>query len=188
MDGEYIQDMVAAMREKGIAHPRAVDSSVWSQGSTILDALHSGWQRNRDVQDSNFSKFGHEGEQFNLVGYSYGSLQAAQAAMDYADQEETVDNLVLIGSPIKKAFLEKLHQHPNIKHVHVLDLAHRGDPLYAGISTPELILGLRKLGVQFTSDDEHGTKDGHFDYTGNSKMAKTRRRVLAETLKKLGLK
>src|SRR5690606_10861922 len=41
-----------------------------------------------------------EGEQFNLAGYSYGSVLQAQAALRLANDGQYIDNLILIGSPI----------------------------------------------------------------------------------------
>lgn len=41
-----------------------------------------------------------EGEQFNLAGYSYGSVMQAQVAVQLANKGIKVDNLILIGSPI----------------------------------------------------------------------------------------
>src|SRR5690606_14772314 len=41
-----------------------------------------------------------EGEQFNLAGYSYGSVLQAQIALKLAKSGQVIDNLILIGSPI----------------------------------------------------------------------------------------
>ena len=43
-----------------------------------------------------------DGEQLNLMGYSYGSVVQAHVALALADMGVKVDNLVLIGSPIPK--------------------------------------------------------------------------------------
>lgn len=41
-----------------------------------------------------------KGEQFNLASYSYGSVLQAQVALKLANDGTTIDNLILIGSPI----------------------------------------------------------------------------------------
>ncbi|MBI1769442.1 MAG: hypothetical protein HYR67_13830 [Bacteroidetes bacterium] len=41
-----------------------------------------------------------DGEQINLMGYSYGSVVTAHAALDLANHGTTVDNLILVGSTI----------------------------------------------------------------------------------------
>ncbi|MGC8050047.1 alpha/beta fold hydrolase, partial [Salmonella enterica] len=59
-------------------------------------------------------------EQFNLIGYSYGSLMAAHTAHIYACNGHIIDHLVLIASPIDGDFLEKLQQNKNIKKVLII--------------------------------------------------------------------
>jgi pimeloyl-ACP methyl ester carboxylesterase len=61
-------------------------------------------------------------EQFNLVGYSYGSLIAAQTAHVYASNGHIIDHLVLIASPIDNDFLHELKCNKNIRRVIIIDL------------------------------------------------------------------
>ena len=70
-----------------------------------------------------------EGEQFNMVGYSYGSVLQAQSALRLADSGQVIDNLVLIGSPIsdKSDLMKQLKGNSNIKNVTRYDL--KGDLL-----------------------------------------------------------
>ena len=65
-----------------------------------------------------------EGEQFNLSGYSTGSVIMAQAALMLANEGHTIDNLVLIGSPITKGskLYEELQGNENIKNIIRVDI------------------------------------------------------------------
>jgi RHS repeat-associated protein len=60
-----------------------------------------------------------EGEQFNMAGYSYGSVLQAQAALRLADSGQVIDNVILIGSPIsdKSDLMKQMKNNPNIKNV-----------------------------------------------------------------------
>ncbi len=185
MEGNYIDDMVAALTDAGIGNVRAANPEHWSRGSTISDAIGVLVERERDHEQSNLSEFGETGEQFNLVGYSHGGLQAAQAAADFADRGGWVDNLVLIGSPISQEFLTRLQNHVNIGSVKIINLAGQGDPLHAGMGTGELVASVPELALQFLDSGS----DGHFYYTGNNDPAnRLRRRELAKQLYKLGLR
>lgn len=75
-----------------------------------------------------------EAKQFNLIGYSYGSMLAAQTAKSYANLGYVVDHLVLIGSPTDADFLSLLQSHKNIKKLTIIDLTEHGDPIHAGMS------------------------------------------------------
>lgn len=196
MDGHYIPDVVDALEEAGIANVRAVDPEVWSSGSGTFDAVSSLWERERDADASDFSRFGKKGDQFNLVGYSYGGLQAAQAAADYADLGGKVDHLVLMQTPIDGAFLESLRNHPNIGTVHVVDSPDQGDPIQAGANYEEFKSSLGELGRQSVlegnPDLARGRVDssGHFYYTGDGPVEEgmRRRRMLARQLFDSGLR
>jgi RHS repeat-associated protein len=60
-----------------------------------------------------------EGKQTNLLGYSYGSIVMAHAALAAADAGITIDNLILIGSPIsdQSELYKSLFKHPHINNV-----------------------------------------------------------------------
>lgn len=124
--------------------------------------------------------------QFNLIGYSYGSLMAAQTAHVYGNNGHVVDHLVLIGSPIDADFLADLQGNPNIQRVIIINLQEHGDPIYAGISQWRLTAASWKLKAQ---DDESGNTKGigHFYYRPASEEGKRRRRELAKFLVQEGL-
>lgn len=82
--------------------------------------------------------------QFNLIGYSYGSVIALQLAMKYALKGSKVDYLVLIGSPITKAFLTILQTNSSIGKVIVVDLTAQGDPIHVGVNMTKLLLNANK--------------------------------------------
>ncbi len=186
MEGPYVADMVEAMKEAGVKNVRIADRSKWSKGE-IPDAVDVIDKRYRDDGESDLSGMGTEGEQFNLVGYSYGGLQASQAAIDHADRGGRVDHLVLVGTPISKEFLDKQNKHPNINKVEVIDLQEYGDPIKAGMSTGELAKSLPELGLDLSFGSQKDKK-GHFYYGGNSAEGQRRRRALARQLKEMGMK
>ncbi|MCX7078315.1 MAG: hypothetical protein NTV76_03000 [Pseudomonas sp.] len=126
--------------------------------------------------------------QFNLIGYSWGSLVAAQTALFYAEKGEVIDNLVLIGSPISQEFLSELKGIRGIKRVLVIDLTNKDDRIYAGMSEAELIASLSSLSEQMMESQLSGSGQGHFFYGVAGEQGEVRRRQLAERLKVEGLK
>ncbi|MBF0166544.1 MAG: alpha/beta fold hydrolase [Alphaproteobacteria bacterium] len=187
MDGAYIGDMVKAMQENGVGNAKAVDPAKWTDGEKV-DAAMTLLRRNRDSAGTDFSQFGKEGKQFNMVGYSHGGLQAAQAAADYAEAGGKVDHLVLVGTPISQEFLDRLKSNPNIGKVVVKDIEGQGDPIRAGMSAGEQIMSLPKL----TEDQAKGNQGqygfGHFYYAGSDAEGMARRRELAKQLYDWGLR
>ena len=119
----------------------------------------------------------------NYVGYSFGYLLAVHTAMYYANNGHIIDNLVLIGSPMSKTFLNKLKNHNNIKNIVVIDLRQYGDPIYAGMSEIELGKSIPKLLEQI-----NGNGIGHFYYSANGKEGRSRRYHFALDMKNSGLK
>jgi pimeloyl-ACP methyl ester carboxylesterase len=107
-------------------------------------------KRERDDVILRFSAIGGESVQLNLIGYSYGGLQAAQAAADYVENGGRVDHLVLIGTPISTELLNKLKANSNIGNIEVIDLTGQGDPIRAGMGTGELIRSFPELAAEFT--------------------------------------
>lgn len=190
MNGGYIDDMVKALEEAGVGNVRAADPRKWSRGDFVHDGIAVPFLNQRDRKPSDLSGFGEEGEQFNLIGYSFGGLQAAQAAADYADRGGKVDNLVLLGAPIEREFLEQLQNNPNIKSVKIIDLTEHGDPIKAGMSDVEVLLSTPELGVQFVRGmmDDEQPKPGHFRYSGLDEQSRRLRRALAKQLVEQGLK
>ncbi|MCE3232600.1 MAG: filamentous hemagglutinin family outer membrane protein [Rickettsiaceae bacterium] len=75
-----------------------------------------------------------EGGQRNIVGYSYGSVMGANAALQLANQGIYVDNVALVGSPISSnsALYNDLKNNKNIGNVVRFDISN--DPLSNGIN------------------------------------------------------
>lgn len=98
--------------------------------------------------------------QFNLIGYSWGSVIAARSAIFYARTGVNIDNLVLIGAPINDSLLKAVKYNSHIKNLIVMNLGQLGDPVYAGISDIDLAMAALRLAVQMDA----GRGDGHFYY------------------------
>jgi len=176
MNGAYIDDMKKSLEEAGIKNVRVADPNKWSSG-TLGDAASVPLENNIDGEDSDFSGFDEEGEQFNMVGYSYGGLQAAQGAIDHADKGGKVDNLILVGTPIEQEFLNSLENHPNIGKVTVIDLGQHGDPIKAGMSDAEVLGSVPRLSKDVGKDyfRKASPKSGHFYYSGDDPESQRRR-------------
>ena len=193
----YMADQVKALQELGITNVHYSIQGGSSTGTGLkdmgFDALAvKKYRRDFDGKDYVFdTNMKHKPnscnlEQLNYIGYSYGSLLASHTAMYYANRGYVVDNLVLIGSPIGKYFLDKLQRHKNIKNVIVVDLRQYGDPIYAGMSEFDLMSGmtLDNLAFQFAKGDY----SGHFYYSGDNSEGQKRRRELAKYLWQKGLR
>ncbi|MGT2511719.1 hypothetical protein [Cupriavidus basilensis] len=194
LDGGYVQPLLDAFRKAGIAHciaglPYTASASMpdgYEFAGTLLDAIRSGMLiRSRD--DSEWTITGGmaaEAPQFNLIGYSYGSLLAAQTAWSYARAGHVIDHLVLVGSPIEAGFLAHLRSHENIRKTVVIDLKQLGDPIYAGMPWRELVESAPMLNMQMLA----GKGEGHFYYAhvvrdSPKRWAALARRVAAEGLR-----
>lgn len=199
IDGDYIGDMVTALQEAGISDVHAVNGPRWSMNDGEfpllgmgLDAFIGVLALNEEIDlgdriNTTPERLINKGDgkgQFNLVGYSYGSLVAAQVAMTRVKKGGTVDNLVLIGSPIDSGFLKTLRSSPGIKNVIVKDLVQHGDTIKAGMSGASLFnpFVFVPLAKQFAS------KTGHFHYAPMSQAGNSRRRELAKELYGAGLR
>lgn len=187
LNGSYIADQVASLQEAGIRH---VFVGKRSYGILVDVGRSALTVRYRDSPvDEDWQIVGMEDNpspQFNMIGYSYGSLLAAQTANFYAHNGHIVDHLVLVGSPIDREFLAYLRSHSNIKKVIIKDLKEHGDPVFAGISKPRLVFNAGKLTRQMLKSDVTGI--GHFYYAGTSKESGRRRRELAQLIYRQGLK
>lgn len=120
--------------------------------------------------------------QLNLVGYSYGSVVAAQLAMKYAIGGTHVDHLVLVGSPIRQSFLSALKNQSLIRNIIIVNLDEQGDPIYAGMSSLALATSTPVLMWQIVN----GT--GHFYYSVEGQEGDKRRQDLAQFLYNKGLR
>ena len=95
-----------------------------------------------------------KGEQLNLTGYSYGSVAQAHIALALADMGYTIDNLILVGSPISSDsnLYKELMSNPNIKNIIREDI--EGDKLSNPSSELEFAEGAKQ------NSDDSGP---HFD-------------------------
>lgn len=123
-----------------------------------------------------------QGGEFTFIGYSWGGVISARAAVYHANNGLTVDNLVLIGAPINHSLVKAVKSHVNIKNVIIMDLNEQGDPIYAGISDGELIEVAWELAQQMRREE------GHFYYSGSNEEGKKRREALAKQLVAQGIK
>ena len=121
-----------------------------------------------------------KGEQFNLTGYSTGSVTMAQAALQLANGGQMIDNLVLIGSPIlnDSELYKELSGNKNIKNIIRIDI--EGDDV-SGVNEG-LVNRIVTLYNTLTKRDNHP----HFKYAFGSDAEKNQKE-LAEDLKKKGV-
>ena len=190
LDGPYVQPQLAAFREAGIAHVSAgltnTASRLFGRTGSLIDAARAGTLiRYRD--DSEWfitSGMTDAASQFNLSGYSYGSLLAAQTANWYARQAHIVDHVVLIASPIDADFLGDLRKHKCIRKVIVIDLTDLGNPIHAGISQFELM----KAAPELQNQKDRNQGDGHFYYAHLVRGSNLRWNALAKRLFAEGLR
>lgn len=183
LDGAYIEPLVRALRQAGIKNPVYVDQDKWSAGIGFDAAIGSVLGREYDPRFPMRLRISDiKSSQFNLIGYSYGSIVAAQLAAQYAKKRTVIDHLVLIGSPISRTFLERLHHVPHIKKLVIINLDERGDPIYAGMGVFELFSSLPRLALQMPDSE------GHFYFAHPGQVGDRRRKALAEKLYKAGLR
>ena len=204
LDGAYIKPTLQSFRDAGIEN--VYNGADYTPGTfelgshgmpllgSYLDAARSATLRRYSEQGAiyhflpwswSLPVLTNDSIQFNLIGYSYGSLIAAQIADRYAIKAYTVDHLVLIGSPISSSFLKEVRGRPSIKHVHIIDLTDHGDLIHAGMSEWELLRAVPTLKDQAGS----GKSEGHFYYDGNNAVeSPSRWRDLAKTIYDFGLR
>lgn len=191
LDGPYVQPQLAAFREAGISHVNAGLTNTAThllrpEVGTLFDAVRVGtllryedrgeWVITSGMTDA--------ASQFNLIGYSYGSLLAAQTANWYAKQAHVIDHLVLIGSPIDADFLVHLQQVACIRKVLVVDLTEFGDPIHAGISQVDLVKALPEIQRQ----KQRNQGEGHFYYAHPVRGSALRWAALSKRLFQEGLR
>lgn len=191
--GHYPADMVAALEEAGIMVPALGNAERWqlapawdAEPRRMVDAiLGVDLLRRGEVPGltMGLEDYGTAGPQFNLVGYSYGSLVVAQVAIKYARHRNGfVDHLVLLGSPISAPFLAELRREWRIRQVVVIDLPERDDPIYAGMTLGELLFAAPVLAAQLQGGE------GHFWYSRADEVGDARRRELAQRLYGMGMR
>lgn len=188
LDGDYIADQLKALQEAGLKYVFEGKRSY----SMPIDAVRSGTSlRYRSAPtDDDWAILGMEhnpSPQFNMIGYSYGSLLAAQTAYFYASNGHIVDHLALIGSTIEEDFLLELEKQKNIKKLIVKNLQEYGDPIFAGMSQLRLFMSLIKLKNQMAKTIETKEGVGHFYYAAATSEGGRRRRALAAWLVQQGM-
>lgn len=183
MDGRYIQPLVQSLYEAGIKSAMYVDRDKWSGGTAFDAGIGSVLGRDYDPRFPMLLRHStSNASQFNLIGYSYGSIIASQLAAKYAIKGTVIDNLVLIGSPISMEFLQRLRNIVQIKKLIIIDLNEYGDPIFAGMSVFELFSNLPTLAGQMPNSE------GHFYYAEPTNIGDKRRNTLANELYALGLR
>lgn len=183
MDGVYIPKMIQSFHSAGIASAIHLDRDKWSGGQALDVAAGVFIGREYDPRFPMLLRMhSNSHEQFNLIGYSYGSIIAAQLAAKYSRGGTIVNNLVLIGSPISNKFLSQLKSNRLINKVTVIDLDEQGDPIYAGMKAHELITSTPKLFLQMNESS------GHFYYAEKGTIGDNRRNTLAKELYEMGLR
>jgi RHS repeat-associated protein len=122
-----------------------------------------------------------EGEQFNLAGYSYGSVLQAQAALKLAKSGQVIDNLVLIGSPIgdDSDLMGQLKGQKNIKNIIRYDIS--GDLL----SNPKDVLEFIQGGAKTAKEGDNAP---HFDAARPGKEADKLIQTIVTWLQQQGVK
>ena len=190
LDGKYLEPQIRAFEAAEINHVSVGLTNTASQqigeAGMFVDALRAGLTV-RYEDDSEWvisSWMTNESKQFNLIGYSYGSLLAAQTANYYAKVGHVVDHLVLIGSPIDRDFLNNLKKRKAIRKIVVIDLVDKGDLIYAGITQWELTKAAPALADQMLSD----RGEGHFYYAHVVRDSSKRWASLANRLHSEGLR
>lgn len=124
-----------------------------------------------------------EGEQFNLAGYSYGSVLQVQVALKLANSGQVIDNLILIGSPIsdESDLYKDLSGNKNIKNILRYDL--KGDAL----SNPQDVYDFLVKGGVFQGVLQ-GNNAPHFDAARPGGEADKLINSIVEWLKQNGVK
>jgi RHS repeat-associated protein len=195
LNGSYIDDQVNALINAGLSDVHKSTSG--GTGGTITDAnavlnlrrpppIYGFLNIGFDKTPPAFCSANATSNQINYIGYSYGSLLAAHTAYFYANKGFSIDNLVLIGSPISQEFLNLLRANKNIKNIIIKDLGFNGDRINAGMTEFELALAIPGLAIDVQTSSTEGK--GHFYYAPNTDVGKKRRRELADDLKRQGLK
>lgn len=193
LDGPYVRPQVQAFVQAGIknvwvglTNTATANKAMKGFPGTIVDAIRAGLMIRSEDDDAWTIDHGMDkpSEQFNLIGYSYGSLLAAQTANYYAKQGHQVDHLVIIGSPIDSDFLFRLRAYRNIKKVVVIDLRDKGDHIYAGMPWLDLTMGVPQLAQDMLA----GKGQGHFYYGHVVADSQQRWASLAKKLYDAGLR
>jgi hypothetical protein len=182
----YKLDFVRRLIESGIKNARAVPQNATSKNPPygfVLDVASIPGSNNK-FSDGVYLQTpgvapGPSG-QYNLIGYSFGAVAAAQQAYADAKLGKVVDNLVLIGAPINADLKAALEASGNIRRILYIDI--KGDPIRAGNSDLNYIYNLRTVKRQMDSGE------GHFYFAKQGAQGVVRRSTLARQLYALGVR
>lgn len=189
LDGAYIADQLAALQEAGISHVYRGVRTYGMPVDFVRSALTVRYRDSPVDEDWQIAEMeNNPASQFNMIGYSYGSLLAAQTAHFYAHSGHIVDHLVLVASPIDLDFLESLRKQRNIRRVVVRNLLEYGDPIFAGISQLKLVGNWFRIARQMHKTVDSGEGVGHFYYATATPEGARRRRDLAAFVVRQGLR
>lgn len=164
----------------GIPAPTTVEQGEPEKGefdkNEYIDGMVAAYQKH--LKDNPLA----EGEQMNMIGYSFGSVMSAQVALRLAEKGQVIDNLVLIGSPIsdKSNLYKELKENKNIKNVIRYDIP--GDYL----SNPQDIYDWIKGAKQNRGKDD--ANHHHFDLARPGSDADKAIQVVIEWLRQQGVK
>ncbi|MDR9834069.1 hypothetical protein [Herbaspirillum huttiense] len=189
LNGDYIADQLKALQEAGIKSVFSGTRSYTLPADALRSAFSLRYRGGPDFED--WSIHGMEdnhSSQFNMIGYSYGSLLAAHTAYFYAESGHVIHHLVLIASPIDGDFLNDLIKHKNIRKIVIKDLPQYGDPLFAGMTEARMMASFVRLGYQMLKTIRTNEGWGHFYYAADSSEGSHRRRELAAFLYRQGLR
>lgn len=200
-NGEYKDDLVEILDNLGVENPRTSSPPVTvgvfdpagklGLGNMLMDALAVIGMNQDPINEGGISLIPYDpqlspqhpnDQQYNLIGYSWGTAVVANQAIGEASKGITVDNLVLIGAPLNQSMMDRLNTTDGIRNVSVINLTNQGDPLSAGMSDLEIISSVPSLVGQMSS----GT--GHFYYSPSGPIGHQRRIDLGNQLIDLGIR
>jgi RHS repeat-associated protein len=173
---QYAPVLVSKFASAGVAKPEYVPISSGGQLGNLVRTLvyrdqpfeNSTASRGvgaltnfQNTQVKIFHASNRDGGQRNIIGYSYGSVMAAQAALRMANMGIKIDNVGLIGSPISSdsKLYRSLITNPNIGKVSRFDI--QNDPFSGGID----FKSWNKLDLPGLATGNHI----HFDYMNNDR-------------------
>jgi RHS repeat-associated protein len=145
------------------------------------------WRISKTVADIKTDMKEHpvaKGSQFNLAGYSAGSVIMAQAALQLAEGGQKIDNLILIGSPVLKdsKLYKEILANKNIKNVIRIDIDNDG---VKNVNKQGLFKNVSLLKTLFL---DKAKTHPHYKYGKITPEGDKSRKELGETLKKDGVK
>lgn len=186
--GAYKDDFVRALSDAGLSNVRG--STPFSMGPDapggfLVDSSLGVLNNNQNISPRFIYSADLDRQTndptFNLVGYSWGSVVAAQQAVSIAGQGGTVDNLVLLGAPINQSLVDQLttlSDQGSIGQLHFIDLTPVGDPIHAGMTDGEILRHAPMLATQMPINA------GHFYLSGANQSGAERRDAFADYLVK----